>query len=123
MRIKEFLTRLVEKWTGRKCSRCRYNCAGHCTHPSDGMYMKCWHSLTRPGYTGRYERPAHWKEHRHHEELLAQGRAAAEGIQAGMAAAENPGELTQEEQHQLAKIKAALQEAGDVARESGLVED
>lgn len=103
MRIKEFLTRLVEKWTGRKCSRCRYNCAGHCTHPSDGMYMKCWHSLTRPGYTGRYERPAHWEKdaepaQQHHE-------------------------LTQEEQHQLDKIKATLAEAGETARDGGLLED
>lgn len=108
MFIKEFLRRLVEKWTGHKCSRCRYNCAGHCTHPSDGMYMKCWHSITRPGYTGRYERPV--RKCPGQPLTLAEGLSLDEG-------------MTEEELHQLAKIKAALQEAGDVARESGLVED
>ena len=34
MFIKRFLTRLWENKTGRKCSRCKYNVAGHCTHPS-----------------------------------------------------------------------------------------
>ena len=123
MFIKNLLRRLVEKWTGHSCSRCRYNCAGRCTHPSDGMYMKCWHSITRPGYTGRYERPGHWKEYKRREELLAQGRAAAEGIQTGMAAAEDPSELTEEELHQLTKIKATLAEAGETARDGGLLED
>lgn len=122
MRIKEFLTRLVEKWTGRKCSRCRYNCAGHCIHPSDGMYMKCWHSLTRPGYTGRYERPA--RKPKSVEDSLDMGRKFSEGLHEGLAAAENLGTgMTDEELRQLAKIKATLAEAGDTARDGGLLED
>lgn len=56
MSIKRFLTRLVEKITGRKCSRCRYNMGGRCCHPDGEMFMRCWHGITRPGYTGRYER-------------------------------------------------------------------
>lgn len=119
VRFKRFLTRLWENKTGRKCSRCKYNCADHCTHPSDEMFTKCWHSITRPGFAGRYERPVRKRQ----EELLAQGRAAAEGLQAGMAAAKDTSNLTAEEQHQLDKIKTALQEAGDTARDGGLLED
>lgn len=101
LRFKRFLSRLWEKKTGRKCSRCKYNCAGHCTHPSDDMFTKCWHSITRPGFAGRYERPV---------------RKVAEPVKQGP-------DLTQEEQHQLQQIKAALQEAGDTARDGGLLED
>lgn len=97
MFIKNLLTRLVEKITGHKCSRCRYNCAGRCVHPSDSMFMRCWHSITRPGFTGRYERVEH--------------EAAA------------PGDMTPEEQHQLQQIVATLQEAEDTARDGGLLED
>ena len=53
MSIKRFLARLVEKITGRKCSRCRYNCAGRCCHPDGRMFMRCWHGITRPGYKDR----------------------------------------------------------------------
>lgn len=94
MLIKRLLARLVEKITGKKCSRCRYNCVGHCTHPSDSMFMRCWHGITRPGYEprpGKYEKIT-----------LT---------------------LTAEERHQLAMIKNALQEASDTARDGGLVED
>jgi hypothetical protein len=42
--------------------------------------------------------------------------AAAQGIQEGMAAA-----LTDEENYQLQRIKEVLQEAGDKARDGGLV--
>lgn len=102
--IKRFLTRLWENKTGRKCSRCKYNVAGHCTHPSDEMFTKCWHSITRPGYTGRYERPVRMMSAKEAKEFIATG-------------------MTQEEQHQLAKIKATLAEAGDTARDGGLLED
>lgn len=101
VRFKRFLTRLVENKTGRKCSRCKYNVAGHCTQPSDEMFTKCWHSITRPGFAGRYERPV---------------RKVAEPVKQGP-------DLTPEELHQLAKIKATLQEAGDTARDGGLLED
>jgi hypothetical protein len=104
MSIKRFLTRIVENKTGRKCSRCRHNRAGHCTHPSDGMYMKCWHSITRPGYAGRYERPARKPAAVEATETLGTG-------------------LTQAELVQLAKIKETLAEAGETAREGGLLED
>lgn len=102
--FKRFLTRLWENKTGRKCSRCKYNVAGHCTHPSDEMFTKCWHSITRPGFAGRYERPS-----RH--------------IEAKPVADLHVADLTPEEQHQLAKIKATLAEAGDTARDGGLLED
>lgn len=104
VRFKRFLTRLVENKTGRKCSRCKYNVAGHCTHPSDEMFTKCWHSITRPGFAGRYERPVRKPKTEEAMESLGTG-------------------MTEEEQHQLAKIKAALQEAGDTARDGGLLED
>ena len=97
--FKRFLTRLWEKKTGRKCSRCKYNCAGHCTHPSEEMFTKCWHSITRPGYTGRYERPVRKPKSVEAAEDL--GRKFYEGLHEGLATAENPGKLTQEEQHQL----------------------
>lgn len=91
MKIKMFLAKLVEKITGKKCSRCRHNCGGTCAHPSDGMFMRCWHGITRPGYE---ERPAE--------------------IEAA--------ELTEEQQYQLRKIQETLQEAGDTARDGGLLE-
>lgn len=53
MSIKKFLSRLVEKITGRKCCRCLHNCGGRCIHPSDSMFMRCWHGITRPGYEER----------------------------------------------------------------------
>lgn len=121
VRFKRFLTRLWENKTGRKCSRCKYNCACHCTHPSDEMFTKCWHSITRPGYTGRYQRPV--RKPKSVEDNMDLGRKFQEGLHEGLAAAENPGKLSQEEQHQLQQIKAALQEAGDTARDGGLLED
>lgn len=92
MSIKRFLTRLVEKITGKKCSRCAHNRGGRCAHPSDGMFMRCWHSITRPGYEERPADPA-------------------------------PGDMTLEEQHQLAQIVASLQEASATARDGGLLDD
>lgn len=94
MSINYLLGRLVQKITGRTCRRCRHNCADHCAHPSDRMYMECWHSITRPGFE---ERPGKY---------LRQDT-----------------KLTAQEQHEMEKIKAALQQAEDKARESGLLED
>lgn len=100
MGIKILLRNVAEKLTGRKCSRCGHNRAGRCCHPDGRMFMKCWHSVTRPGWTGRYEKAAF-------ELVVTPG--------------EWDGLLSEEEQHQLLKIKASLQEAGDIARESGLL--
>jgi hypothetical protein len=91
MSIKRFLTRLVEKITGKKCTRCLHNCGGRCAHPSDGMFMRCWHGITRPGY---------------------EPRPTLE-----------PGDLTEEEQHQLAQIVTYLHEASATARDGGLLGD
>lgn len=97
--MRYLLSKLIEKLTGRKCSSCAHNRGGRCCHPSGSMFMKCWHSITRPGYTGKYERTTGTVQ-------PAQDHA-----------------LTDEEQYQLQKIKDVLQEAEDTARESGLLED
>lgn len=109
--IKAYLTKLAEKITGRKCIRCRHSNAGRCGHPNGGMFGKCWQSLTRPGF--EYSESVHYAR--------TVGAAAAEGVQAGMEV--KPAPLTPEQEYQLAKIKAVLQEAEDNARESGLLED
>lgn len=90
MNIKNILAKLVEKITGKKCTRCRHNCGGTCAHPSDDMFMRCWHGITRPGF----------------EERTAEAE-----------------ELTDEQQYQLRKIQETLQEAGDTARDGGLLND
>lgn len=94
MSIKTYLVNQAEKVTGRKCSRCRHNCRGRCCHPNGRMFMKCWQSITRPGFE---KRPPKYLR-------------------------QEP-ELTPQEQHELAKIKTALQEAGETARDGGLLED
>lgn len=106
--LKNLLSTLIGKLTGRKCGSCTHNCGGRCCHPSGSMYMKCFHSITHPGY--EYSESVHFNN--------TAGAAATEGLQAGMATG-----LTKEEQYQLQKIKAVLQEAGETARESGLMED
>lgn len=120
MSIKSTLTRAAEKITGRKCTRCLHNCKGRCCHPDGRMFMRCWQSITRPGFEKRPPRYLKTEDKRR-EELLAPGRAAAEGIKAGMEV--KPAPLTPEQKYQLAKIKATLQQAEDAARESGLLED
>ena len=92
--IKYFLTRLAAKITGRKCSRCWYNRRGRCCHPDGRTFMRCWPSIRRTGFKDRRE-------------------IAAAALR----------KLTLEEQHQLQRIKNALDEAEDHARESGLLED
>ena len=109
MSIKRYLARLAEKITGRKCCRCKHNCGGQCTHPSDGMFMRCWHGITRPGFSKR------------NEELERAGRWIKEGFIKGVESA--PGDMTQEEKYQLAQIVANLQEASATARDGGLLED
>lgn len=95
MSIKRFLTRLVEKITGRKCCRCHYNVGGRCCHPDGEMFLRCWHGITRPGFEERRELPAH---------------------------APAPGDLTEEELYQMEKIVTTLQEASETARDGGLLE-
>ena len=92
--IKSYLTKMAEKLTGRKCSRCAHNYRGRCIHRDGRMFAKCWQSVTRPGFA---KRPPRYLK--------------------------TTTDLTAEEQHQLQKIKDVLQEAEDTARESGLVED
>lgn len=106
MFIKNIIATLAHKLTGRKCSSCTHNCGGRCCHPSGSMFMKCWHSITRPGY--EHSESVHYSN--------TAGTAASAGLQAGMASG-----LTEEEQYQLEKIKAVLQDAEDEARESGLL--
>lgn len=110
MSIKYLLTQAAEKITGRKCTRCRHNCGGYCTHPSDRMYKKCWQSLTRPGFVKRPPRYLKEEDPR---------RAAVKAAKAGTEV--EPAPLTPEQQHQLAKIKATLDQAEETAREIGLL--
>lgn len=109
MSIKSTLTRAAEKITGRKCTRCLHNCSGRCCHPDGRMFMRCWQSITRPGF--EYSEAVYFAR--------TCGAAAAEGLKAGMEA--KPAPLTPEQEHQLAKIRTMLQEAEDEARESGLL--
>ena len=100
MPIKKLLTKVMAKITGRKCSTCKWNRAGHCTHPVEGVYLKCWHSITKPGHAAKYERTVFTLK---------------------VTAGEWDGLLSEEEQNQLQRIKANLQEAGDLARDSDLI--
>lgn len=93
MSIKNLMGRKLAKITGRDCCRCYYNVDGRCTL-CHGAYMRCWHSITRPHFT---ERPG--KHLRQDSNLTAQ------------------------EQRDLAKIKGALREAGETARDGGLLGD
>jgi len=92
--IKPYLIKMAEKLTGRKCSRCAHNYRGRCKHPAGCMFKKCWQSVSRPGFE---KRPPRYLK--------------------------TTPELTEEELHQLQKIKDVLQDAEDNARESGLLED
>jgi hypothetical protein len=94
------LTKAAEKITGRNCVNCRFNRGGHCAHPQEAMFLKCWNSITKPGHAGKYERTVFTLK---------------------VTASEWEGVLSEEEQHQLQRIKASLQEAADMAKESGLV--
>ena len=111
MAIKHHITRLAEKLTGRKCGRCKHNCGGRCCHPNGNMFLRCWNSITRPGF-----------EYSASVEYAKAGEMAAQGLQDGLAAAQlRP--MTAEEEYQLQKIREVLQEAEDEARESGLLSE
>lgn len=115
--IKRLLRRLVEKLTGRKCSRCCHNCGGRCCHPNGKMFMRCWHSITLPGF--KKKPPRYLKIE---DEMAKHGGAHIyEAAKAGMIT--KPAQLTVEQEQLLEKIKATLRDAEDIARESGLLED
>ena len=102
MLIKRMLTKAAEKLTGRKCGNCKFNRGGHCAHPQEAMFLKCWNSLTKPGHTGKFERTVF---------ALRVTDAQWES-----------GVLSDAEKLQLLKIKANLREASALAEESGLME-
>jgi hypothetical protein len=106
--IKHYLTRLAEKITGRKCSRCLHNVKGRCCHPDGRMFMRCWSSITRPGF--KYSEAVQFAR--------TCGAAVAEGFQDALAAP-----MTTEERELLQKIKGSLDNAETAAREAGLLED
>ena len=110
MFIKSYLSQLVEKITGRKCTRCRHNCAGRCCHPDGRMFMRCWDSITRPGFE--------YSEAVHYARVFS--AAFSEGLKDALAA---PGDMTEEEKYQLGKIVESLQEASATAQDAGLLED
>ena len=117
MEIKSLLARAMERVTGRKCSRCRYNCKRRCCHPDGRMFMKCWQSITRPGFKKRPPRYLKIEDEAAKHGTARNYEAAKAGIEV------KPAPLTPEQQHQLEKIKATLQQAEDEARESGLLGD
>ena len=88
------IVKLAENLTGRKCSRCAHNWRGKCVHRNPRMFSKCWQSITRPGFK---KRPPRYLR--------------------------DVTKLTAEEQHQLQKIKCTLDDAEEMARDSGLLED
>jgi hypothetical protein len=55
MSIKNNLVKIAEKITGRKCSRCAHNRGGRCCHPNGKTFMRCWQSITRPGFAEALE--------------------------------------------------------------------
>lgn len=123
MSIKHHFARLAEKITGRKCSRCYCNTRGRCCHPDGNTFMRCYHSMTRPGF--KYS-----ESKRYANEV---GAKFAEGFLSGLAAhnaaideetrTQAPGDLTPEEKHQLGKIVESLQEASTTAQDAGLLDE
>ena len=108
MSIKNTMVRIAEEITGRKCSRCTNNRAGRCCHPDGNTFMRCWQSITRPGF-----------EYSPSVEGYNNAAAAVAGLEAGL----EPGDMTQEEKYQLGKIVETLQEASEAAQDAGLLED
>ncbi len=106
MSIKHHFVRLAEKIHGRKCSRCAHNRGGKCTNPKEGAFFRCWQSITRPGF-----------EYSPSVECYNNAAAVVAGLEAGL----EPGDLTQEEKYQMAKIVESLQEASATARDGGLL--
>ena len=105
MSIKYNLVKLAEKITGRKCCRCHFNVAGRCCHPNGETFCRCWQSITRPGYTTRAHFPS----------------KAVSAAELTKQTTQEPGDLTEEEKHELGKIVESLQEASATAKDGGLL--
>lgn len=113
--IKRAIRKRMEKLTGRKCSRCQHNVNGRCAHPEKDMFARCWNGVFfRPGFK---QRPRRYLRYEHTSPVL--GRASVEETSEGIVVKVEP--LTPEQQHQLEKIKATLQDAAAIACESGLL--
>lgn len=134
MSIKAYLVNLAARITGRKCSKCTHNCSGRCCHPSGHMFAKCWQSIARPGFEdGQLMERLIRKAQQALADCVTENvtisvnlddlarLGAIEEINRWPLPAKIHEALTREEQEQLDKIKAVLQEAGDTARESGLL--
>lgn len=133
MIIKAYLVNLAARITGRKCSKCTHNCSGRCCHPSGHMFAKCWQSVTRPGFEKELAvddliKAVQLLANRPTDNLTIKVSAADLATLDAMKEENRlplPMEihecLTDGEQEQLEKIKGVLQEAGDTARESGLL--
>ena len=102
MSIKNTMVKIAEKITGRKCCRCAHNRGGRCCHPNGKTFMRCWQSITRPGF-----------EHSPSVELYNTAREVVTNLA--------PGDMTPEEKHQLQKIVTSLQEASETAKDAGLL--
>lgn len=102
MIIKRAFIRMAEKITGRKCSNCKFNRVGRCAHPKEAMFLKCFNSINKPGWAGKYERTVYSL------------KVTKEQWESGV--------LSDSEKLQLQKIKASLAEASALAKESGLME-
>lgn len=107
MSIKNNLVKIAEKITGRKCCRCHYNVDGRCCHPDGNTFMRCWQSITRPGYAKRVYFPS---------KMVSAAELRKQETQ-------ETGDLTEEELYELGKIVESLQEASDTAKDAGLLED
>jgi hypothetical protein len=103
MSIKNTMVRIAEKITGRKCCACAHNCGGRCCHPNGKTFMRCWQSITRPGFE--------YASSRHIEGSCNEKAFVA------------PGDLTEEELYEMGKIVESLQEASATAQDAGLLED
>ena len=103
MSIKQFLRDWYAKRTGRKCASCTHSCGGRCCHPDGNMFMRCFNSITRPGFECA---PSIHVEGRNNEAAAAVLHVA---------------DLTEEELHQLGKIVETLKEASATAKDGGLL--
>ena len=109
--IKKLLREQYEKLTGRKCSRCIFNRGGRCNLNRD-EYMKCFHSITLPNFQKRPPRYLRTE--------TTTGTQTPE-FKAPPMPEIKPAPLTVEQEQLLKKIRATLQDAEDIARESGLL--
>lgn len=103
MNIKNTLVKIAEKITGRKCCRCAHNRGGRCCHPDGNTFMRCWQSITRPGFE-------------HARSMHIKGSCNEEAIA-------EPGDMTAVDLSLLEQIVTTLQEASATAKDAGLLEE